>query len=412
MSGIKSDTAIKLPISFILCALVAFVTSLFILLVNSQELLAGQFRFPEIWMGAHFLLLGFAVMIAMGAMYQLVPVAFLTPIWNQSFGFVQFYVTVVGIIFLSIMLGINPSLAIYGGILTVIGILMFTFQMLKTLAKRKENTAMSHLVLAAILCFLLTILAGLSLTWNFAFGGMANHSSILYSHIAFGVAGWFTLLIFGFSYKLVPMFSLSHGASMKRAKPSFYMYVFGLLLLILSFWLNQSFIQPLSWLFLLIGFGLFALDIKEILTKRLRRKLDKPFHFATLAIINGWVIHVAAFFISLFHIDDPVIWSWLIFLYIFCWIIFSILGYLFKIVPFLWWTHKYAERIGKESVPTLKEMINEKVSGYLFIVFYVALFGILISTSIQSGVTLFFFLAILTVNGLLYALSIVAVLFK
>lgn len=89
---------------------------------------------------------------------------FLTPIWNQSFGFVQFYVTVVGIIFLSIMLGINPSLAIYGGILTVIGILMFTFQMLKTLAKRKENTAMSHLVLAAILCFLLTILAGLSLT--------------------------------------------------------------------------------------------------------------------------------------------------------------------------------------------------------------------------------------------------------
>lgn len=141
MSGIKSDTAIKLPISFILCALVAFVTSLFILLVNSQELLAGQFRFPEIgW--RHFLLLGFAVMIAMGAMYQLVPVAFLTPIWNQSFGFVQFYVTVVGIIFLSIMLGINPSLAIYGGILTVIGILMFTFQMLKTLAKRKENTAM------------------------------------------------------------------------------------------------------------------------------------------------------------------------------------------------------------------------------------------------------------------------------
>lgn len=221
MSGIKSDTAIKLPISFILCALVAFVTSLFILLVNSQELLAGQFRFPEIWMGAHFLLLGFAVMIAMGAMYQLVPVAFLTPIWNQSFGFVQFYVTVVGIIFLSIMLGINPSLAIYGGILTVIGILMFTFQMLKTLAKRKENTAMSHLVLAAILCFLLTILAGLSLTWNFAFGGMANHSSILYSHIAFGVAGWFTLLIFGFSYKLVPMFSLSHGASMKRRSHPF-----------------------------------------------------------------------------------------------------------------------------------------------------------------------------------------------
>lgn len=28
--------------------------------------------------------------------------------------------------------------------------------------------------------------------------------------------------------------------------------------------------------------------------------------------------------------------------YIMLWIAFSIIGYLYKIVPFLWWTHKYS----------------------------------------------------------------------
>ena len=119
MANIKSDTNIKLPISFIVFALVAFVASLMILFFNSSELLGGQFRIPQIWMSAHFLLLGFAVMVAMGAMYQLVPVAFLTPIWNQTFGFYQFFVTAIGIGSFSILLGIKPDIAIYGGILTI-----------------------------------------------------------------------------------------------------------------------------------------------------------------------------------------------------------------------------------------------------------------------------------------------------
>lgn len=412
MNSMKSDTNIMLPISFILFALIAFVASVVILFINSSQLLAGQFRIPEIWMSAHFLLLGFAVMVAMGAMYQLVPVAFLTPIWNQTFGAIQFFITVIGIFSLSILLGIKPNLAVYGGIITIIGVFMFIFQMAKTLAGRKENNTMSQLVIAAIICFLLTVLAGLILAWNFAFGGIAAHHSILNSHIALGVAGWFTLLIMGFSYKLVPMFSLSHGFSMKWARPAFIAYLLGLLTLILSFWTNQSLIQTMSWLILFIGFSFFALDMREILMKRLRKKLDKPFHFALIAIINGLVIHFLAFIFSLFNISHPSVWAWLIFLYIFCWIIFSILGYLYKIVPFLWWTHKYSERIGKEKVPTLKDMIDEKLSVILFSLFYLSVAGIIAGVTVQSGITLFIFLGILAVTTLIYTLSIIRVILK
>lgn len=40
----------------------------------------------------------------MGAMYQLVPVAFLAPIWNQKLGYIQFIITVVGITGLTLLL--------------------------------------------------------------------------------------------------------------------------------------------------------------------------------------------------------------------------------------------------------------------------------------------------------------------
>src|SRR5699024_10620215 len=77
-TAIKSEINIKLPLTFIIYALVAFVVAQFVLLLNVDAVVVGQFRSPELWMGAHFLLLGYAVMIVMGAMYQLVPVAFLT----------------------------------------------------------------------------------------------------------------------------------------------------------------------------------------------------------------------------------------------------------------------------------------------------------------------------------------------
>lgn len=409
-ASMKSETNIKLPISFIVYALVAFVASQFILFLNSSELLVGQFRIPDIWMSAHFLLLGFAVMVAMGAMYQLVPVAFLTPIWNETFGFIQFFVTAIGITLLTVLLGVKPSLAIYGGIITVIGVFMFIIQMTLTLMKREQKNTMLYFVAGAITCFLLTVIAGLLLVWNIASATIESHEPILFSHIALGVAGWFTMLIFGFSYKLVPMFSLSHGFSMRWAKLAFSSYIGGLVILIISFWIDIDFLRTIGWFMLALAFTLFVLDMKEILQKRVKKKLDKPFSFSLLAIVNGFIIHLVAFFASLFGVTHTTFWSWLIFLYVMTWIIFSILGYLYKIVPFLWWTYKYAGKIGKETVPTLKEMINEKLSVYLFVIFTISIIAIIVSVSVQLGGLLFIFLGVLSITSLVYALSIVRVL--
>jgi hypothetical protein len=411
-TGLTSETNIKLPLGFILYALLAFVASQWILFFNSDLLTAGQFRLPDIWMGAHFLLLGYAAMIAMGAMYQLVPVAFLTPIWNQKLGFVQLVITITGITLFSVLLGIYPDYAIYGGVLAILGILLFILQMGKTILKQENKNMMTYFVLAAISSFFLTIAAGFLLAWNIANGGIGNHHMILNSHIVLGVAGWFSLLIFGFSYKLVPMFSLSHGFSMKWAKPAFITYISGLIVLIASFWIPFPYVDTIGWILLFLGFGFFVLDMQEIIEKRVKKKLDKPFIFSLIAIVNGLVIHFLAVLLNLISINNENVWSWLIFLYIMAWIVFSILGYLYKIVPFLWWTHKYSERIGKEKVPTLKEMINEKWGVVLFICFSVSVIGLTAGALWQISIIVFIFQGLLAITSLAYVLSIIRVLVK
>lgn len=411
MNG-KTETNIKLPLAFILYSLIAFVVSQWIFLQHVDSFIGGVYRTPHLWMGAHFLLLGWAVMVVMGAMYQLVPVAFLTPIWNERFGFLQFGITAIGITTFAISLGVRPDLAIHAGGFAVLGIVMFLFQMVMTIKKQPQPNTMTWFVGAALLSFFITILVGFGLGWNIAFGINMDHKPLLQSHLVFGLTGWFSLLIFGFSYKMVPMFSLSHGFSMKCAKLAFFVYIVGMVSLLSSFWLDVSVLPVLGWFLLWTGFTCFGLDIKEILQKRIKKKLDQPFRFSILAILFGWFLHSGAFALALVAPTNQKLWGLMIYLYLMIWIIFSIVGYLFKIVPFLWWTHKYSSRMGQENVPTLKEMMNEKLGVMIYISFMVGVFGMTLASVIQSSIIAQFFQFIILVTAILYSITIARVLWK
>ncbi|MFB3163020.1 hypothetical protein ABLO26_16850 [Neobacillus sp. 179-J 1A1 HS] len=248
-----SETNIKLPFSFILFSLVALVLSQLLVLVNGQMVVNGSFRIPAIWSAAHLLVLGWALMVAMGAMYQLVPVAFLTPIWNEKFGFIQFFVTAIGISTFSWMLYVSPQNALIPGILMLLGILMFLFQMFMTLRKQAKPNILTAFVGSALVCLFLTIFLGITLIYSLQTGFAADYyQAIFKSHLLMGVTGWFTLLIFGFSYKMVPMFSLSHGFPMVQARYVYGLYISGLVISILSFFNGNHYLLKAGF-FLLLG---------------------------------------------------------------------------------------------------------------------------------------------------------------
>src|SRR5699024_586330 len=105
------------------------------------------------------------------------------------------------------------------------------------------------------------------------------------------------------------------------------------------------------------------------------------------------------------------VWSWLVFFYIFAWIIFSILGYLCKIVPFLWWTHKYSNQMGKPNVPTLAQMVPDKKIFMIYILFLVSLTGIVLGAILSSYIILFSFQIILLGTSCLYVYRILRIFY-
>ncbi|NDI33787.1 hypothetical protein [Chengkuizengella sediminis] len=408
-----TKTNIVLPLSFILYSLMALIISQFVLFLNGEMIIQGIYRTPEIWMTAHLLLLGFVMMVAMGAMYQLVPVVFLTPIWSEKFGFLQFFISAMGILSFSVSLAYYLEYAMYSGGLTLLGILMFLFQMWKTIKKQSNKNILTVFVGTALICLLLTICLGILLTVNLGLNiDLINHFTVLKTHILLGLAGWFTLLIFGFSYKMIPMFSLSHGYSMKLSMYVYCTYVSGLLISVLSFSLDSKIILKFGFILLLIGFSIFILHMKNILKKRLKKNLDRAFVFSLIGILFGWILHlIAMFYVLFFEISISII-GILIYLYIFGWIIFSIMGYLYKIVPFLWWTHRYSEQVGKTDVPILKNIANEKLGAFLFFSFIITVLGVGFAILFSWLLGFYFFQGILVFLSITYSAAIINVLRK
>ncbi|TDL76940.1 hypothetical protein E2R56_01810 [Rhodococcus qingshengii] len=407
-----NETNIKLPISFIIFSLIALVLSQILVLVNGQMLVNGSFRIPAIWSAAHLLILGWALMVAMGAMYQLVPVAFLTKIWNEKFGFIQFFVTAIGIASFSWMLYVSPQNALLPGILMLLGILMFLFQMFMTLRKQAKPNILTAFVGSALVCLFLTIFLGITLIYSLQTGFASEYyQAIFKSHLLMGVTGWFTLLIFGFSYKMVPMFSLSHGFPMVQARYVYGLYISGLVIMLLSFFTSNDILLKAGFFLLLAGYSIFSWHIFIIIKKRLKKKLDKPFSFSIVAIGLGNIVHLAAF-IALWSEQFSNLIGPFVYLYLMLWIVLSITGYLYKIVPFLWWTFKYSKEIGKNAVPSLKDMMNEKIVVPLFTLFVVSVLSVFFSILFKSILLFNIGQFVLSIVFIIIALSILSVLKK
>lgn len=407
-----SETNVKLPFSFIIFSLIALVLSQILVLVNGQMVVNGSFRIPAIWSAAHLLVLGWALMVAMGAMYQLVPVAFLTPIWNEKFGFIQFFVTAIGIASFSWMLYVSPQNALIPGILMLLGILMFLFQMFMTLRKQTKPNILTAFVGSALVCLFLTIFLGITLIYSLQTGFAGEYyQAIFKSHLLMGVTGWFTLLIFGFSYKMVPMFSLSHGFPMVQARYVYGLYISGLVITLLTFFNENHYLLKAGFFLLLAGFSVFSWHISIIIKKRLKKRLDHSFTFALVAIGLGNIIHLAAF-IALWSEHNAALMGPFIYLYLLLWIVLSIMGYLYKIVPFLWWTYKYSKEIGKKSVPSLKDMMNEKIVVHLFTLFVIAVFAVFFSIVFETILIFNIGQFVLSLVFILISISILKVLKK
>ncbi|HET7627154.1 MAG TPA: hypothetical protein VFK44_02095 [Bacillales bacterium] len=351
---------VRVPLTFIMTGLAIFVLAQGLLLSGIALLIHGTAQVPYVLTIAHLLVLGFATMIAMGVMYQLVPVALQVNIHYLPLARWQYRLYVVGVLGLTwSFYDFSAGRLVSFAAVTVAAILLFEWNLWMTI-KDAARSDIRTAVASALTSLLVTVSLGLWLTLDFFSPHLGVwHERLLTVHILFGTIGWFTMLIVGFSYKLAPMFTLSHGYESKFGTFAVYGLNAGIAAASVGVLFEWRALIAVGCFVLLFGFACYGIQLKKILQKRMRKKIDPgvtaalfaiPFSFCSsvLVLVSGWISGAG------------VVLEALVYLVIIGWISLTILGYLYKIIPFLWWTHKYGTIIGKQKTPSLKEMLHEK----------------------------------------------------
>ncbi len=352
--------------------IIATITFIFLnglMLLNAGYISGYHFQ-PRLLSFAHMAVLGWATMIIMGAMTQLVPVILETSlfsVWMAKWGlwlYVLAVATITGHFWYFAAKG--GGMAWAAGI-AFTAVLLFVINVGMTLWKVKSiNITIAHII-AAIIYLTIVAAIGFVLGFNLSMPFIkGNHLHYMALHAAIGFGGWFSMIIMGVSYRLLPMFTLSYTYRTWPGWIAFSLVNLGMIGIIVEFFNDRPFY---STVFIFTGMLIFSYQVILIMKGRMRKTLDVGLRHAMLSYVYIPFAAILGVIISLSDIS-PEIRQRIILIYgfavLFGCITLLIIGMMYKIVPFLVWFHKYSDKVGKEKVPLLKDMFSETIGNIQF----------------------------------------------
>lgn len=289
----------------------------------------------------HLITLGVLAMVAMGASYQLLPVATKRPVRSEAACKLSHGLMAPGVLLLAFGFATLQSWALHGGmLLTVLGAGVFAVMIMDNLRRVDDLPLVTGHAWLAMASLVALLVLGALLAADFNVGFLSNRPSLAAAHAVAGGYGFMGMLAMGFSYVLVPMFSL---AQLPR-KP------FGVWALRLSaLALASGFVGALSglgafdWLGIasgLVAVGLYLEMMRLTLKSRMRRSLGLSF----VLVRVGWAALVVSLVVAAVAAAD---WRRDItvplfgFLLIYGFLLTFVMGVLQRIMPFLASMHSY-----------------------------------------------------------------------
>ena len=327
---------------------------------------------------SHLFLLGFVMMIIFGAMYQLVPVILEIPLFSKDFAYVQFYIFVVGLSLMAYAFFFEEtSLALlpYGALMVYISMIIFVVNIFLTYKNIEEWSISAKYILASNIFLFLAVSYGFVASLNMQYGFLEiDMMSVVHSHIAGVLFGYVMMTIMGVALVLIPMFSLSHGFDTVWIDKGFYSMTLGLALYMLHF------LESLGLLLIAISVGLFIYQCYVIWQGKVRKEID---FWAKNMIASFWFLigSIVIFAIGYLFGADRFYMLGGYFLF-FGFLVFIIVGHIYKILPFLVWYQRFAPLVGKQKVPMLNDMVIIPLAEKQFTI---TLYGTLL-----SGIALLF----------------------
>ncbi len=356
----------RLPFLFIVTGIAGFVLFHALSLFSLSGWLGEELRGPSGWFHIHLFVLGWATMLAMGAVYQLINVILQSSLYSERLGYVHYALFTVGLsgLLIGFIRGEIYWIAAFAS-LAFCGIAVFAWNIGATLVRASRWNAITLSAASSVVFLLLTGVTGMAMGLNFATGIWANyHDNLFGAHIWLGTVGWFGLLITGFSYKMLPMFYLAHDYPTRLQTAVLALWNASVVAGALAFladwgeWAIQT-----ALLLLAVAVVLYNVHLLQIKKKRHKRTPGSGIKWTVYASQAFACTTIAAFVYAVIYpqqaLQGPAIavagWA-----YLGGWVSFTILGYASKIVPFLWWTYKYGKQAGKPGTPVMADLLSEQ----------------------------------------------------
>lgn len=378
---------VTIPLRFMIMGIVSLLATVVLLAVHPDALSTYHYN-QRVVAITHLFVLGFALSIVTGAMYQLVPVVLETRLHSERLARWHFPIHLVSVAGMVWMFWIWDMKQVgHFGSGLALGIALFVWNLVRTLRRVRGWTVISFGIASTLFWLATVIVAGLAVAagkGTYELAGRQDLSpwlgaplaalkatavflsrfeplAVMHAHAHLGVLGVFLILIIGVGFRLVPMFLISDIQNPRRAWASLWTLNLGLVATFLTILLQHP-LKPWAALIVVAGLSLYGVELVAIVRARRRRTLDGGLRafltsqvlLAPVALIGLWLARpnlplndiVGRFenaygFLALFGV-----------------VAFAILGMLYKILPFLVWFVAYGHEVGRAKTPALHEMYS------------------------------------------------------
>lgn len=312
----------------------------------------------------HVLTLGWVTMTLFGALCQLAPVLWETPLAAPGLAKAAWWLFGMGLWGFVGTLWLGTGAYAVPAALLVCAVLLYLYVFTRTMLSARLDWTGRHLALAAgYLAAVVTL--GLLLAFDRGRGVLfKDHDGALIAHVHLALVGWVSLSIVGVSYRLVSMFALSSVESKTPGRLALALANAGLLGLATDGLFLGRRHMPF-WATLLAGaYFFYFLHMRRLFTARPKR-IDPPLAFTLLALVGGAAWAGLGLALAWGRLDDsPENRTAYAFCALLGWATPFILGQAHKIVPFLVWLHVYSPRNWKPPVrvPTIADLTSGRLA--------------------------------------------------
>lgn len=316
---------------------------------------AGQFRALPVLAANHLVTLGWGTMIALGALHQLLPAAAGVRHDPGRIVIGQFVLHLTGVVLLAIGFWWRAALIlITGGSAILASVLISAITAVSVLRRRTRwNEPLTYIV-GALASLALVVGWGLTLAlnWRFAFWRALLTRMGLTVHLAFGLVGWFAILIVGVSYYLLPRFATRRHLDGTQVRAVFILLVVAVVALVLG-----ALLVPVLVRVGLLAAGaagiVYSLDVRGFLRAWSRRAPDVTRVHWQIIVVETAVLSLGMI-ASALGLLTPGPWGAAgVTLFLTGWVTLAITGQAYKVTPFLMWYYRFAQGLSALEVPRL-----------------------------------------------------------